>query len=153
MTVEEVIIAAALIERRVANIYKVFYEKFSNEKLTSYLWQTLMAEEEAHASFLDAELNIIRSTPSDFGEVRIDINLLDAASLMLDEVEARIKEDITLKDALSIALKIESDFIEKKYDQLIQVNSETLSRIFKTLTDGSDHAEKLALAIKNLEDK
>lgn len=151
MSEVELLELAVRIERRVATIYRRFYAFFHEDQMSGYLWHTLALEEDGHADFIEAELKMIKTVPQAFGDVKCDIEPLNKTLEKLDAIEKRIlEEELTMKDAISIALDIEQEMVEKKYSDLIDVSSKPLKKIFEQLTEGTDHLEKIALVAKKL---
>ena len=147
----EVIMLAIEFEESVARLYRVYKDKFKGVPLTEFLWDTLSIEEEAHASFLRAQLGMMEKVPGAFGSENVSLSEMKA---IMDDLKYKIEfaenNDVQLKDALCAALKIETSMVEKEYGRLIEVTSPSLSKIFSDLTMKDDHADKIRAALKAL---
>lgn len=142
---------AVQIERKAGAIYRHFHTRFQGDKMTGYLWHSLAVEEEGHAEFIEAEIKMFEKVPSAFGEITLTISELHATLKTMEEIEARVAvEEISLKDAVCISLKIERELVEAKYNRIIDVSSPGLKRIFSKLTNESDHHEKIAIVASKL---
>ncbi len=151
MNTEEILKLAAIVERRVAAIYRKLYGRFKDNELCGYLWHTLAVEEEGHAEFLDAELKMLKTVPDAFGATRIDEAPLKDSIELLDRIEERIDaEELDIKEAIRLAMEIERDMVERKYADIVEVAAPALKKVFKELTKGSDHVERLTIAAKKL---
>ncbi len=151
MNALNVLETAARIERKVADIYAIFNERFKEESEAALLWESLVMEEEAHAGFLDAKIRMLKVRPETFGDVAVDGEMLEDSLKKVEALEAYVSEnDIGLEEAVRIALNIEQDMVEKKYNKLVEIGEPELKKIFDHLTKEDDHVEKLVRAAKRL---
>lgn len=149
MTPLEILDIAGRIERKIADIYDLFSKEFSADKEASAFWETLVGEEEAHAGFIDAEIKMLKLKPELFGDKRIDGGILKDTLKEMAAMEEGLREGgFDMGAALSIALKIETELVEKRYNRLIEICDSELKRIFDNLTKSDNHVEKVVKMAK-----
>jgi len=140
----ELLSVAIKIERKAADIYRLLHDRFREDEMASYLWYSLSMEEEGHAAFIEAEMNMLNSSPDAFGETTVDVAPILASLKMMEDAERDIRGNpVTLEKAVSLALKIEEEMVEKKYGNLVEIVSPSLKRVFSDLIEMSDHVELL----------
>ncbi|MCK4739103.1 MAG: hypothetical protein KAT46_04065 [Deltaproteobacteria bacterium] len=151
-TVKKIIITAIEIEKRLADIYRDFNKRFSADDRIGPFWHSMAEEEATHADFLLNELAMMKVTPESFGDLTIGIESLNKTQEKISEIEDRIKNtDITLIEAVNIAITLENEIVEKKYASIINLKSSALKKIFAELTtDTTKHAETLSLLSRRL---
>lgn len=151
MNALDVLETAAKIERKIADIYFIFNERFKEELEVAEMWASLVMEEEAHAGFLDAKIKMLKIKPETFGDVVIDGEILEDSLKKVEGLEIYVSEnDVDLEEAINIALNIEQDMVEKRYNKLVEIGNVELKKIFDHLTKGDDHVERLVLAARKL---
>lgn len=148
----EVLTCAIEVELKASELYKIFRERFAENDVAKYLWNSFALEEEAHADFLRSELKMIKTAPSSFGlEANVDLSSLKYAADTIDGfIERATNEDITLKDAMCMALRLESMMVEKEYGEVAEIFSPGLKKVFAEITEKSKHLDKLRSAAKAL---
>jgi len=146
----EVLLTAAKIERKISDIYDIFRKTFNKDKTISSFWEVLVNEEEAHAGFLDAESVMLRLKPDIFGKAVVGAEILKDSLREMEELEMRVKRGVDQKEALSIALIIETEVVEKRYNKLIEIGDPYIKKVFADLNKKDDHVEKLVLAANKL---
>lgn len=147
----EVLKTAAKIERKISGIYDIFRKTFRNDKEISSFWEILVNEEEAHAGFLDAESVMLRLKPDIFGRAIVGAEILADSLREMEEIEKKVKKGgFDHKEALSIALMIETEVVEKRYNKLIDIGDPYIKKVFSDLTKNDDHVEKIVLAANKL---
>ncbi|MFZ3072134.1 MAG: hypothetical protein WA162_02685 [Thermodesulfobacteriota bacterium] len=148
-TVEEVLDMAALIERKVAGIYRSFKKSFGSDVMAGYLWESLANEEDGHAEFLEAQKKLVKT--SGRAVVMINISVLRESLEAVEKYEKLMeKGGLTNKDAVRIALDIENSMLEKNHNILVGTDSPVLTKIFKQFSDTTAHIEKLRVAAEKL---
>jgi hypothetical protein len=149
MTPLEILDFASLIERKIADIYNLFRKEFRADKEASAFWEALVNEEEAHAGFIDAEIRMLKLKPELFGYKRVDGEILKDTLKEMMEMEEDLREGgFDMGVALSMALKIETELVEKRYNRLVEICDHELKRIFDNLTKSDNHVEKLVKMAK-----
>ena len=147
----EVLLTAAKIERKISDIYDIFRKTFNKDKTISSFWEILVNEEEAHAGFLDAESVMLRLKPDTFGKAVVGADILKDSLREMEELERRVKRGVAdHKEALPIALIIETEVVEKRYNKLIEIGDPYIKKVFADLNKKDDHVEKLVLAANKL---
>lgn len=140
---------AAKIERKIAEIYRLFYDMFKEEKMAAHLWESLIDEEEAHAGFLDAKIRMLKVEPDTFGPAATEMTILEETVQRMEELESYVRNNpVDLPEAIDIALKIERELVEKRYNKLVEIADPSLKRIFADLTKSDGHVEKLVIAAR-----
>lgn len=144
----EVLDRAIEIEMKAAELYKIFSKKFAENEIARYLWSTLSSEEEGHADFLRSEKKMIKTAPASFGtEAMVDLSFFDGAIETIDTfIERANDKNTTLKDALCMAIRLESMMVEEEYGELVEILSPGLKKVFKEITDKSKHLDKVRSA-------
>jgi len=151
MNTLEVLNIAAKIERKIAAIYDIFRKEFKDERQISSFWETLVNEEEAHAGFLDAKSVMVRLKPDIFGDTVVDSEILEQSLSEMEDLEKKMINGVTdFSAALSIALKIETEVVEKRYNKLIEIGDPVIKKIFADLTKKHDHVERIVLVANEL---
>jgi len=144
MTPLEILDLAGRIERKIADIYDLFRKEFSADEDAVAFWETLVSEEEAHAGFIDAEMRMLKVKPELFGDARVDGGILKDTLKEITVMEEALREGgFDMGAALSMALKIETELVEKRYNRLVEICDHELKRIFDHLTKSDRHVEKV----------
>ena len=132
-------------EEAIGQLYKAYAEKF-----VAYedFWLKLSGEEMGHA-------NWIRGLRSKIEEGSVYLNKdrfkKEAIQKLLDYINGELanlqKQERSLRDALTIALNIEIDLIERKYFEILEEDSLELKDVFSRLLDANknhrDRVEKV----------
>ncbi|MBE9536790.1 MAG: hypothetical protein IMF07_06370 [Proteobacteria bacterium] len=149
MTPLEILDLAGRIERKIADIYNLFRKEFSADEEASAFWEALVNEEETHAGFIDAEIRMLRLKPEIFGCARVDGGILkDTLKEMTAMEENLLEGGFDMGAALSMAIKIETELVEKRYNRLVEICDPQLKRIFNHLTKSDNHVEKVVKMAK-----
>ena len=155
----QVLKCAIEVELKASELYKIFRERFADNEMAKYLWNSFALEEEGHADFLKSELKMIKTAPSSFGaEATVDLSIFEDAIKTIDGfIDRATNEDITMKDAMCMALKLESMMVEEGYGEVAEIFSPGLKKVFVEITEKSKHLDKLrsaatALGVKFSED-
>ena len=144
MTPLEILDFASLIERKIADIYNLFRKEFSADEEASAFWEALVNEEEAHA-----EIRMLKLKPELFGDKRVNGEILKDTLKEMMAMEDDLREGgFDMGVALSTALKIETELVEKRYNRLVEICDHELKRIFDNLTKSDNHVEKLVKMAK-----
>lgn len=130
-------------EETASVLYKVYAERFQEER---DFWNSLAEEEKTHASWIEKFYNDNKNLVS-FNDQRFKPELfnisLDYMSEKLNEANSEDSE-ITLKDALSIALGLETGMIERGYFEVFETDSPELKKTLQSLSDATlRHTEKI----------
>lgn len=151
MNTLEVLEIAVMIENKISDIYTLLHEQFLDNVAVAKLFDTMSMEEDSHAGYLEAKIKMLKIKPDAFGSANIDALLLEDTFSEVEKIEKYISENaITLEEAISISLKIETQMVEKKYNDLIEVAEPELQKIFRSLTENDDHIKKIAVAAKKM---
>jgi len=140
----EILDLAGRIERKIADIYDLFRKEFSADEEAAAFWEALVNEEEAHAGFIEAEMRMIKVKPELFGYARVDGEILKDTLKEITAMEADLHGGgFDMGAALSMALKIETELVEKRYNRLVMICDHELKRIFDHLTKSDKHVERV----------
>ena len=151
MNKAELLDLAGKIERKMADIYRFFDQQFKGNDLSSSLWEEMAAEEDAHAGFLDAKFKMVMISPDSFGLPKVETNEIEECYEKLKKLEMELQDNPPeLKEAVSLALSMELELVEKSYTKLIHIGDPTIKKIFDELTKGDHHMEKLVKVAKKL---
>ncbi len=147
----EILEMAAMIENKTSDIYTLLHERFQEEVEVARLFESLALEEEGHAGFLEAKIKMLKIKPDAFGTANVDGKLLEETFAEVERIERHIRDNpVTLQEAISLSLKIETQMVEEKYNALIEVAEPSLKKIFKSLTEKDNHIQKIMTAAKKL---
>lgn len=153
MTTEELLELAIKIERAAASIYRLLYEKFRGDNIGEVLFYAMALDEDWHAAFIESEMKMMRTVPHAFGEPGVDSSTLLETLNRMKALESFIRENqISIEKAVSTAIEIEEEVVEKKYMELMEIVSPSLKRILGELVDMSvsEHVSRLKIAAKRL---
>ena len=153
MTNEAILEQAVKIERAAASIYHLLHEKFRGDHIGEVLFYAMALDEEWHASFIEAEIKMMKTVPHAFGEAGVDPSLMEETLNRMKTMESFIRQNnISIEKAVTTALEIEEDVVEKRYMELMEIVSPSLKKIFSELVNMSisEHMERLRAAAKRL---
>lgn len=153
MTTKEILELAIKIERKAAAIYRLLHERFRGDEIGEFLFNAMARDEEWHAAFIETEMNMMKTFPNAFGEAGADSSALLETLSRMEALESFIRENpISIEKAVSTALEIEEDVVEKRYMEFLEIVSPSLKRIFSELIDMSisEHIERLESAARKL---
>jgi len=153
MTAKEILERAIKIERTAAEIYRILYERFKGDKIGEVLFFAMARDEEWHAAFIETEMKMMETFPHAFGEAGQDSSvLLDTLNRMEVLKSFIIENPVSLEKAVSTALEIEEEVVEKRYMELLEILSPSLKKIFSELVEMSisEHVWRLETAAKKL---
>ncbi len=149
MTPFEILDLTGRIERKIADIYDFFRKEFQADEEAAEFWETLVYEEEAHAGFVDAEIRMLTVKPEIFGDAQVDGRILEETLREMQAMEEGLREgEVDMRTALSVALKIETELVEKRYNRLVEIGDPEIKRIFDNLTKADNHVEKVVKMAK-----
>lgn len=147
----ELLDLAGKIERKMADIYRFFNHHFKDNELSSSLWETMAAEEDSHAGFLDAKFKMVMLSPDSFGLPKVGTDEIEVCYEKLKDLEKNLQDNPpVLKDAIAFALSMELELVEKSYNKLIHIGDPAIKKIFDELTRGDHHMEQLVKVAKKL---
>ncbi|MDT8317411.1 MAG: ferritin family protein [bacterium] len=147
----ELLDLAGKIERKMADIYRFFDRQFKDNESSSSLWADMAAEEDAHAGFLDAKFKMLMISPDSFGLPKVETDEIEECYNKLEDLKRDLlKNPPELKEAVSFALSMELELVEKSYSRLIHIGDPTIKMIFDELTRGDRHMEQLVKVAKKL---
>lgn len=147
MTSLEILEMAAMIENKTSDIYGMLHEKLAYDAEVAKLFEALALEEEGHAGFLEAKIKMLKIRPDAFGTANVDGSLLEDTFREMERLEAHIRDDeISVEEAIRIALRIERHMVEEKYNDLIKIAEPSLQKIFRSLTEKDDHLRRIESA-------
>ena len=131
---DEVLAMGALLERKVAELYRLFYKLFADDDAATHTWHMLVLEEESHASYLESERQMLNAAPEAFGGSRFDVTVLQDTLNATDGMIERVRAGgIDLEGALRMAVEIEGGAVETQYFGLVDVASEGLKKVLDSL--------------------
>lgn len=136
------------VEKSAASIYKKLMKKFLDKK---DFWKELCDDEINHLSFLNDVKSLglidvmqkIKSSPS--------LSIINETVKMADDLNAKIIADsISLKKALSMALKLEESIVETYTNEIIAnlISCEDESSYKKLVADEKKHINKIKKMMK-----
>ena len=130
-------------ELNIADLYDLYAQKISMERS---FWKKISRDEVSHASSIrkaNRMNDTITETPF-FREV-----IAYVMNFVLDEIEKTKKSNITHKDALHTALRIERSMIEKRcFDMFTSTNKNVHSIFLKLNNETERHIEILLAEMK-----
>lgn len=145
---DEVLAMGALLERKVAELYRLFYRKFADDDAATHIWHMLVLEEETHASYLDSERQMLNAAPEAFGGPRFDVTVLQDTLNAIDGKLERVRAGgIDLEGALRMAVEIEGGVVETQYFGLVDVASEGLKKVLDSVLIDSRHHRNHIIAL------
>ena len=128
-------------EEAVANLYRTYAEKFPRHR---DFWSELANEETHHLQLIQ---NLAaRSNPSvEINEDRFDMNVFQVSLEYLeDKLTQAVNEKISVKEALSTALDIETGMLERGYFEVFEGDSPEFKRTLQTLAGATEkHTNKI----------
>ena len=132
-------------EELIAELYTAYSEKFPDYR---EFWREIAEEEEKHARWMRS----LQAYPDDilsFDEGRIKPELMRISFSYLDQkIREASTEGITIADALTIALELETNMIERNYFKLFHGDSDELKSIFQDLeSDTQNHTNRVRNAL------
>jgi hypothetical protein len=128
-------------EETIAELYRVYAEQFPRQRA---FWSTLAAEEMGHS-------RLIRNLPSSSDiSVRVATTRFDPAVLQvsLDHLREKLAQarggKLTLKEAMTIALEIETGMVERGFFKVFEGDTPELRRILAALeVETRRHTDKI----------
>ena len=147
---DEVLAMGVLFERKVAELYRLFYRKFVDDDLATHTWYLLVLEEESHASYLESERQMLNAAPEAFGGPRFDVTILQDTLNAVDGMLERVRtDDIDLEGAVRMAMDLEDGAVETEYFGLVDVASEGLKKVLDSvLIDSRQHRNHIKALAK-----
>ncbi len=123
------------------------YAKYAKIYRNSQFWQKLSAEEEDHAIWL-------KTLASSSEMINISKNFLSATALemLVETVEAEIKneDELSVDEALKLALKFERSFAENHFFEVFTFDSyRTRELMEKLAAETAGHIERIKTELKH----
>ena len=128
-------------EEAIARLYRAYAEKFPRYQ---DFWSDLAQEEIQHSHWIQ-KLSSMIDYSVEIKEDKFDMKVFQISSDYLDEKLDQAKnEKISFKDALSIALDIETGMLERGYFKVFEGDSQELKKIFHALATATEkHTNKI----------
>lgn len=115
-------------EEKISELYTAYFKKFPEH---FGFWLDLAKEENLYVA---AMRRLCRDVDElHFSEDRFDSGLIDASLKYLDEkIFQAQNEDISIRDALTVALELETNFIEQQFFKVLEEDPLELKVIFRS---------------------
>jgi len=135
-------------EELIAELYRAYSEKFPDYR---EFWLEIAEEEDKHSRWMRS-LQAYTGDILSFDEGRIKPELMRISFSYLDQkIREASTEGITIADALTIALELETNMIERNYFKLFHGDSDELKSIFQDLeSDTQNHTNRVRDALVSL---
>lgn len=135
-------------EELISELYRAYSEKFPDYR---DFWREIAEEEKKHSRWMRSLQGYTDDILS-FDEGRIKPELM---RISLTYLEKKIKEaeteEMTIADALTIALELETNMIERNYFKLFHGDSDELRSIFQNLeSDTQQHTNRVRNTLVSL---
>lgn len=129
-------------EEAIGTLYETYADKFADYQ---GFFSHMAREELEHAQWIRRLHAEIEKNALSFKEGRFDIAKLHRS---LDYIQAQAEDlyrgNVSLRDALSVALKIEKSIIEEKFFMFVDGDTEAFRRILLYISNGTkDHRTRL----------
>jgi rubrerythrin len=130
------------IEFDVARIYDVFANKFPVHK---DLWTELSAEEKMHTRWIENLLEEAVSGSIELRKGRFNTGAIQSFSKYAEDILSRIqKEDISLTQAVDMAVDLETSLLERRFYDIFDGDSDILKETFSNMiSQTSGHIGKI----------
>jgi rubrerythrin len=120
-------------EETVSKLYRLFAKKFKAER---QFWNILSKEELIHASWIKKLFPEVKKGELSFNQDRFKSEIIkNSIDYVTKEIKRFKKEDLSLKDALSVAMDIEITLTESKFFQIYEADSPKLKQLLQALQD------------------
>ena len=135
-------------EELIAELYIAYSEKFPDYR---DFWREIAEEEKEHSRWMRS-LQSFTDDILSFNEGRIKPELMRISLTYLEKkIKEAATEDMTIADALTIALELETNMIERNYFKLFHGDSEELISIFQDLeSDTQNHTNRVRNTLVSL---
>lgn len=132
------------IERKVGDLYAEFAFRLAHDEEVSSLFSDISEEEYGHARALELVLRLLRGFK---GKLLVNPAFEGMAEAVLRDLNRAIEmmkegRQITTATALSMAIKIESGYIEEQQPSLFESDSPELLKTFRTLGEETGQHKK-----------
>ena len=126
-------------EEKVSELYMIYASKFPEY---SDFWSGLAEEELGHSGVIRT---LKYSDQVMFKEGRFEKNLIQISlKYMEDKIVEANTQNMTIADALSVAVELETNMIEQKFFVIFEGDFSELVEVFQNLEKATqDHVEKL----------
>jgi rubrerythrin len=143
MELHQVLLTLEQLEGALADAYEIFSQRFGHDLPLAQTFARLSAEELAHQNLVRYELRMVRQNPKLFGEVRVDVALLDRAARAAALLK-RLAPTLDPANAVWGAAALEKDAAESYYRTLIQESHPDSAKFIQAMAgDCAAHAERL----------
>jgi rubrerythrin len=131
------------VEKSAAEIYKSLADIFPQERA---FFMGICHEEEDHAAILSMSklYKMLSRLPENI--VPESMNVISEALSLSNEIKGRIAaEDISLKEALSLAFRMEKSLAEEHLQLVLsnETDSETIEKLKKLRAESMNHADRI----------
>ena len=132
-------------EVAIARLYRAYAERFPRKK---DFWNTLAKEEVQHCRWIQ-EFAAGAHGPVEINEDRFDLAVFQISFDYLEDKLAQAKdEDLSHKEALTIALEIETGMFERGYFEVFEGDDPELRRVLNLLAKETEkHTDSLRDAL------
>ncbi|UCC94759.1 MAG: hypothetical protein JSW40_08100 [Candidatus Omnitrophota bacterium] len=129
-------------EEAVSQLYKLFAKRFPSH---NQFWAVLSLEELEHASWLRKLYSCLERGDLSFNKERFAIDTIKRSLSYIDKQLVRFEdEQLSIKDALSVAMDIEITLIESKFFQVYEADHEELKQVLRALEEAFlEHRNRL----------
>lgn len=146
---KEIVELLARNEETISKVYKIFADKFPNDK---QFWQILSQEELIHASWIrKLHVGIEDGKPA-FNEGRFATGpIKESVDYMNGQIHEFKTQNLSSRRALSTAMEIENTPIESKFYEVYTTDSEILKQLLSSLEQAFlDHRDRIEEKIKSI---
>jgi rubrerythrin len=137
------------VELHLAELYRLFSELFSTDKLVSQLWIKTCQEEENHASQFVLAINLRKEMIVE--SVNMDLSHAENALALVKSVYEGVRENPpTVLDALRLAVKLEVKLSEFHMQTIANFTDGSMKNVFTAMMKADQkHIEALEEAYNN----
>ena len=135
-------------EESIARLYTAYSRKFPDYR---EFWREIAEEEKKHSRWMRS-LQAYTDDILSFNEGRIKPELMRISLTYLEnKLKEAATEEMTIADALTIALELETNMIERNYFKLFHGDSDELKSIFQNLeSDTQKHTNRVRNTLVSL---
>ncbi len=148
MAKNEILNGCIKVEKTAASMYKKLMKKFPDRK---DFWNELFDDEISHLAFLNDVKSLGLSDEIKKMDPSISIAVINKTVKVANDLTAKITEDsISMKKALSMALKLEESMVETYTNKVIAdlISCEDELSYKKMVTDEKKHINKIKKMMK-----
>ena len=131
----------------VADLYTCYSQEFPD---FAYFWAELAAEEKAHARWITGFCQGFEKDALPFDAGRFSKLALEAfKAKVINAIDKAKNQDVSLKEALTVALDIEDSWVEKKFFEVVADKSGPIDELLIKLGHATQqHREKIRKALQ-----